>query len=370
METIEPIDFQQSIGLTLSPRDVYVGEDVLITFTVKLQESIDAASPPIVLFEGAAGTTEDMVIGQALDDGSPTTMDDVADDGIYTNALSFNFDSAGVVSFRAIIGDSVYIDTITVRERSNIEESSLFESYWETMNDLLLGRSSEEAMLLLYESIIQQLPDGIASADDVVLTTGDFPSVSWTTTEGLVEALVPHFPSASPQDEPYLWENLLGEVGSTGLSISGNTLTQEDGAADPDRRLQDSSSVGQYDCVTGVAMSFFGFGNVNFLAEAAQNAEVPDGQVQVVHSLGSSLEDLKKLNRFSAISIATLSRLISYAASTGTISSFRALITDATLASAGSSYRADILAKRVVSVNGYLAVMPNFFKRFDIAAIV
>ena len=109
----------------------------------------------------------------------------------------------------------------------------------------------------------------------------------------------------------------------------------------------------------------FGFQSVNLLSEFAIDAGVAPERIETHITAGGSLEIFKNLHSYSAVSIVSLTRRITYRQGQGNrVSETIVLMTDVTLEDAGETYAADILAKRVIVVNGFLAITPAFFQTY------
>ena len=144
------------------------------------------------------------------------------------------------------------------------------------------------------------MPTEIGDPDDTVLTLGDFPSLTWTTTAGLTEALIPDF--ASPK--PLYWENIIfGDITAKfqeGRHRKRNLCHDNDADhTDPqefpqeldtpqdndDRKKRCTNSI--LECVSGLEILLFGLQSTNFLSEVAEAAGVPTKAIQTLTSAGA-----------------------------------------------------------------------------------
>ena len=363
----------------ISPATVLAGVDELLFFTVEPENGVDTVSNPVQLFE-ESGT----LLGNALDDGSPASGDDKASDNVFTNSFAFNFGTTGAVTFFARIGGDIeYSFNVTVVEETiPLSESSIAAMVQDRLQDDFLekrgsGKDHEEALQELYSDLLNNLPTEIGAPDDIVLTLGDFPSLTWTTTAGLTEALIPDF--ASP--EPLYWENIIfGDITAEfqeGRRRKRNLRHYDDAdRTDPqespqeldtpqdndDREKRRTNSI--LECVSGLEISLFGLQSTNFLSEVAEAAGVPAGAIQTLTSAGGSLNVFKNLQAYTAVSFVSLSRVIVFKSGTSTITTI-AMMTDVPISGSGSTYSSDLTAKRVVNINGYLAITPAFIQRYS-----
>lgn len=339
-------------GLFVTPSEVFSGEDVVLTFTVRPDGSADVASNPIQLFEGETGTGTNRLLGEALDDGSDVSGDTTAGDNIFTNTFSFNFANPGSQMFRAVIGNVVYTASVSVESERAVERSSISEEVSRSFQIDARSKGIRQALNDAFANLVNNLPSQIGSTDDVLLTSGDLPSLSWTTSDGLAEAIVPNYPTS--------FESNFRAITFGDVPVAASRFVQANVSKDIS---PESRQVTQLNCVRTFSASFFGFQSANFLPAVAGNAGVPSSRITQITSTGNSLESLKNLQRFEAVSIVSLSRLILYR-SGGFTTRTQAILTDATVANAGARYRSDLLAKRIIVVNGFLAVTPEFFERY------
>lgn len=353
--------------LSVTPEEVIQGQDVILTFLVT-PEAPPATVNAVDLFFVESGS----LIGGAVDDGSTSAGDVTAGDGVYTNAFSFNFDQVGSVEFRAVVLSNdgsfqeEYTDTISIVDGSTVSNSTLSTTLHSRFYELSLDdRTDKEALQSLYEELMADPPSNV-NIQDIVLDVGDFPFLSWTTLEGFTEVIIPDFPSPRSADD---WDPII--FGDLAYNIS-SSLSDTDNDNRRMRSLQESVP-SFVECVRGKQVSFFGMQGSNFLTNVAQAAGIPDYQIESHTSACSffgllcgsdPLGILKNLHRYEAVSLVSLSRVVTYKSSFGAVTRQTiAMVTDVPVDEA-NNYVSDIASKRVIAVNGYLAVTPAFFDKY------
>lgn len=174
-------------GLSVSQDRILVGSSQQIVFTSRAPSA--AAPSRVQLYASDANGAQGEFLLDLFDDGDFTHRDITAGDGIFNNAITVSFPTAGDKFYRAnvTIGGVVTAYTVSVKAVARPSDAAIQQRLTEAeqvqtqLDALLAGGASEEAALIQIEASLNS-NSALAQPGSVERSAN---AVYWTTPEGI-----------------------------------------------------------------------------------------------------------------------------------------------------------------------------------------